>query len=102
MSSGPQVCGSAIGDRCEVISTEPERSSIPVCLLEVVADDFLSLGQMVSKRFPEPRGEPNVQLGSWRQELVGKVADQDVAKPVGVIPGQRRTRGNDQILSDRL
>ena len=72
--------------------------SVPVRLLEVVADDLVALDEVVLR---EPVGEALVQLGArrLRQRLVGRVADEQMAEAEALVVGERRRRRADELLA---
>ena len=67
----------------------------------MVADDLVQLNELGCVLL-EPVREPLVKLGAdrFRQRLVGGVANQEVAKAVGVFAGQQRLLRPDQILAN--
>ena len=71
-------------------------------LLEVIADHLLDLGPAVARRAVEPAGEQLVELRTLRlgQPLVGCVADEHVAEPERIAPGEPRTIRADELLAD--
>ena len=78
--------------QCDVLRC-PELGAVATGLLEVVAEDLVQLDEL-GPVLLEPGGEALVQLGACglRQCLVGRVADQEVAKAEAVLAGQLRLR----------
>ena len=76
-----------------------ELRAVTVGLLEVIAENLVELDQRLAVD-GEPVGESFVQLGPgrFRQRLVGGVADEQVAKAVGVVLRQQRLLGSNQVL----
>ncbi len=67
----------------------------------MVAEDLVELDEIDATRL-EPRGEALVQVGArcLRQRLVGRVADQQVAEAVPVLPHQLRAFRTDEVLAN--
>ena len=65
------------------------------------AEDLVQLDQ-VGPALLQPVREALVQLraGRFGQALVGGIADEQVAEAKGVVPGQLRAVGTDQLLAD--
>ncbi len=85
----------ASGPRCELLRVRIGRTqlgSVSVGLLEVIGDDLLVLRQPIHGDSLQPGGESLVQLRASLlcQRLVGGVADEQMAEPVRLVPGERR------------
>jgi hypothetical protein len=70
-------------------------------LFEVMAEDLVQLDE-VRRPFFEPRGKAFVQVGPGRfgESVVGGVADQEMVEAVGLLPGELRSIGPDELLAD--
>src|SRR4029450_12894659 len=79
----------------------PELGPVSIRALEVVAEDLLVFRQALTGGQLEPSGQPFVPVGTLLlgHGLVGRVADQEVAKAEGVLPDELRTVGADQLLA---
>ncbi|HEY8438465.1 MAG TPA: hypothetical protein VIK65_07605, partial [Candidatus Limnocylindrales bacterium] len=82
-----------------------ERTKLPqepARAVQVVGDDLLLLFDPIAGDGDEPGGEALVEVGaeSFGRGLVGGVADQQVPEPEGVVAGQQRAVGPDQITPD--
>ena len=69
-------------------------------LLEVVAEDLVQLDQ-IGAPLLEPVREALVQVGAdgLRQGVVGGVADQEMTEAVGLLAGELRCVGADELLA---
>ena len=90
------------GERLLLLADQTELGPKPVGLLQVVAGDLLPLGHPVGDIVGDPGREALVQLRTalLRCALVGRVADQHVAEAEGVLVGERRGLGLDEVLAD--
>ena len=79
----------------------PELQPIAVRLLEVVADDQLVLAGIGGRAGFQPVGERLMELGPLilGQAGIGGVADEQVAEAIGLVVGEIRAFGADEIAA---
>src|SRR5437763_16976891 len=97
-STGSEPLGGTFGEsRIEL----PELRLVAGCLLEVVADDLVTLDQGVAV-FVEPIREADVELGAdrLREGVVGRVADEQVAEAVTVVARELGAVGANELVAD--
>ena len=89
--------------QAELLVGRAELLPVAVGLLEVVADDLVELDERRAVPL-QPHGEALVQIGPGRlgQRVVRRIADQEVAKAVGVLADELRLVGADQLLAHEI
>ena len=87
-------------ERVRALVIGAELCSVHPRLFQVIADDLLLFRDGVAGDALQPVGETFVELraSSFRDRLVGRVADQEMAESEGILADQRRAFGTDQLL----
>src|SRR5205085_9056453 len=83
-----------------LVDVQPELRPVEARLLQVVAEDLVELDELGAVLL-DPAGEALVKLcaSRLRQRVVRGVADEEVAEAVGVVAGELRAVGADQLLA---
>jgi hypothetical protein len=94
------VLGGPLSESLSPVAWRPELDEAAVRLLEVVTEDLVELDQ-INVALLEPICEAFVQVGSngFGQCVVRRVADQEMAEAVRLLPGELRSVGPDELLA---
>ena len=86
-----QPLGGSLGELPRRLTRRAELDPVAIRPLEVVADDLVELDE-IGGTLGDPAGEARVQVGAgrFRERLVGRVADQQVAEAKGVLSRKLR------------
>ena len=102
-SRGREPCGGTPGQGEPAVACRPQLDAVSVGALQVVADDLVELHE-IGAVLAHPGREELVHLRTnrFRQRVVGCVADQQVAEPVGVLARKLRAlRPNELAAHER-
>ena len=85
----------------EPVVGHSELNRVPVRPLEVVTDDLVQLDEPDTGLL-EPACKTGMEIGAarFRESVIGRVTDQDVAEAEAVLAGKLRPVGLDQLLAD--
>ena len=99
---GPEELGAVTSQLVRVIVRWRERRSVPIGLLEVIAEDLLELEDSFARLLFEPLDMELVQPGSdpFRDGVVRRVADHEMPEAKGALSGEHRAIRANQLLAD--
>jgi hypothetical protein len=98
LSGGGETSARLIGQR---VSLLPERSAVPITLLEVVADDLFELRVPAGCSLLHPRRKALMQFGAQFLgcRLVGRVTHEDVDEAKRIVAWEERFVWPDEVLA---